>query len=61
MVLVNSFSKITHFIVLQEMATTKDITQCFLKEVWKLHGLSNLIELDRDSKWTSEFWDGLCK
>jgi transposase InsO family protein len=60
MVVVDCFSKMVHFIALTEIATTKDLAQAFLKEVWKLHGLPESIILDRDTKWTSEFWDGLC-
>jgi hypothetical protein len=60
MVVVDRFSKMAHFIALVETATAKDAAQAFLKEVWKLHGLPESIISDRDTKWTSEFWDGLC-
>jgi hypothetical protein len=60
MVVVDRFSKMAHFIALTEKATAKDAAQAFLKEVWKLHGLPESIVTDRDTKWTSEFWDGLC-
>jgi deoxyuridine 5'-triphosphate nucleotidohydrolase len=60
MVVVDRFTKMAHFIALREDATTKDCAQAFLKEVWKLHGIPDEIISDRDSKWTSEFWKGLC-
>jgi hypothetical protein len=60
MVVVDHFLKMGHYIALTETATTKDAVQAFLKEVWKLHGLPELIIFDQDTKWTSEFWDGLC-
>jgi hypothetical protein len=60
MVVVDRFSKMAHFIALHETATAKDAAQAFLKEVWKLHELPESIVSDRDTKWTSEFWDGLC-
>jgi hypothetical protein len=59
-VVVDRFSKMAHFIALAESATTKDAAQAFLKEVWKLYRLPELIISDRDTKWTSEFWDRLC-
>jgi transposase InsO family protein len=49
-----------HFIAFNETATVKDVAKAYLKEVWKLHGLPKSIISDRDTKWTSEFWNGLC-
>jgi transposase InsO family protein len=60
MVVVDRFSKMVHFIALTETETAKDAVQAFLKEVLKLHGLPKSIILDRDTKWTSVFWDTLC-
>jgi hypothetical protein len=60
MVVVDRFSKMAHFIALTETATTKNAANAFLKEVWKLHGLPESIISDQDTKWTSEFGDGLC-
>jgi hypothetical protein len=60
MVVVDRFSKMANFITLKETATAKDAAYAFLKEVWKLHGLPEPIISDRDTKWTSEFWDGVC-
>jgi hypothetical protein len=60
MVVVDHFSKMEHFIDLKETATGKDAGNAFLEEVWKLHGLPESIILDRETQWTSEFWDGLC-
>jgi hypothetical protein len=50
----------THFIVLAKTATAGDAVQAFLKEVWKLYELPELIFTDWDTKWPSEFWDRLC-
>jgi hypothetical protein len=50
MVVVDRFSKMAHFIGLKETATTKDAANAFLKEVWKLHGLPELIISNRDTK-----------
>jgi transposase InsO family protein len=59
-VVVDHFSKMSHFIALKETATVKDAANTCLKEVQKLHELPKLIISDRDTKWTSEFWDGPC-
>ena len=59
-VVVDRFSKMAHFVALQENATAKDCAQAFLKEIWKLHGLPEDIVSDRDTKWTGEFWNNLC-
>jgi transposase InsO family protein len=60
MVVMDRVSKMAHFIGLKETATAKDAANAFLKEVWKLYGLLESIISDRDMKWISEFWDGLC-
>ena len=38
---------------------TNDIAKIFMKEIFKLHGLSRAIIYDRDVKFTSNFWKGL--
>jgi hypothetical protein len=50
MVVVDRFSKMAHFIVLTETATSRDAAKAFLREVWKLHGLPESIISDRDTK-----------
>jgi transposase InsO family protein len=59
-VVVDCISQMAHFIALTKTATAKDVAQALLREVWKLHGLLKSIISDRDPKWNSEFWDGLC-
>jgi len=39
MVVVDRFTKMAHFIGLDENATTKDVADTFVREIWKLHGL----------------------
>jgi hypothetical protein len=46
MEVVDCFSKMAHFIALKETASTKDIVQVFLKEVWELYGLPKSIVSD---------------
>ena len=61
MVVVDRFTKMAHFIGLHENATTKDIPDTLLREVWKLHGLPTEIISDMDPKFSGEFWESLCK
>ena len=39
MVVIDCFTKMAHFIALEENATAKAVANVFLGEVWKLHGL----------------------
>ena len=61
MVVVDRFTKMAHFIGLEQNATAKDIANVFLREVWKLHGLPTEIISDMDAKFSGEFWESLCK
>jgi len=61
MIVVDQFTKMAHFIGLHENATAKDVAHTFLREVWKLHGLPTEIISDMDAKFSSEFWESLCK
>jgi len=61
MVVVDRFTKMAHFIGLEEKATARDVAEAFVKEVWKLHGLPSEIISDMDSKFAGEFWESLCK
>jgi transposase InsO family protein len=41
------------------MCKVIDIAQIFMKEVFRLHGMSREIISDRDTKFTSNFWKSL--
>jgi hypothetical protein len=60
MVVVDRFLIMAQFRALTKTATAKDATQVFLKEVWKLNELPELIISDGDKQWASAFWNGLC-
>jgi len=49
MVVVDQFTKRADFICLYEKATTKDVADSFLREVWKLHGLPTEIISEKDA------------
>ena len=61
MVVVDRFTKMAHFIALEQNATAKNVADIFLRELWKLHGLPTEIISDMDAKFSGEFWESLCK
>ena len=40
---------------------TKQITEVFCKNIYKLHRFPKIIVSDRDAKFTSNFWKEFCK
>jgi len=60
MVVVDGFTKMAHFVGLHESATPKDVTDIFLREVWKLHRVPTDIISGMDRKFSGEFWELLC-
>ena len=61
MVIVDHFTKMAHYISLATDATTKEVADTFLREVWRLHGLPSDFIPDMDAKFSGEFWESLCK
>jgi hypothetical protein len=59
MVVVDKLSKSAHFIPVKSTCKVIDITQVFMKEVFRLHGMPKEIVSDRDTKFTSNFWKSL--
>ena len=55
MVIVDRFSKTTHFILFEKIDDTFNIAQLFFDENFQIHGLPKFIVLDRDSKFLSHF------
>ena len=60
MVVVDKLTKEAHFIPVKSTYEAGDIAKIFMKEIFKLHGLPKEIVFDRDVKFTSNFWKGLC-
>ena len=55
MVVVDKLSKSAHFIPIKSTCKAIDITQIFMKEVFRLHDMPKEIVSDRDTKFTSNF------
>ena len=58
-VVVDKLTKAAHFINVKSTHKTDDIAKIFMKEIFKLHGLSKAIVSDKDVKFTFNFWKGL--
>jgi hypothetical protein len=61
MVLVDKLTKDAHFVPVKTTHTMANIEEIFMKEIARLHGIPRKIFLDRDTKFTSNFWRGLFK
>jgi hypothetical protein len=59
-VVVDRFTKMSHFIPLKNRRA-KELAVVFIREVWRLHGLPKRIVSDRDSVFTSKFWEAVMK
>jgi hypothetical protein len=61
MVVVDRLSKYAHFYALPHPFTTSTVSQIFIDQVFKLHGMPHSIVYDRDPTFTSNFWQELFK
>ena len=61
MVVVDKLTKSTHCIPVNTTHKEANITNIYMKEVSRLHGIPKAIVSERDSKFTSNFWKGLFK
>ena len=59
MVVVDNLTKATHFIPVKTTHKAANVADIYMKKVSILHGILKAIVLDRDSKFTSNFWKGL--
>lgn len=60
-VIVDRLTKMAHFIPLSSghQSPVTELAKVFAKDVWRLHGLPSEILSDRDSQFTSSFWNEL--
>ena len=61
MVVVEKLSKAAHFIPVKTTYKDANIADIFLKQIFRLHGILKIIILDRDPKFTSNFWRSFFK
>jgi hypothetical protein len=61
LVVVDKFSKFSHFLPLRHPFTAASIAKVFVDQVYRLHGLPRAIMSDRDHIFTSHFWKSLFK
>jgi hypothetical protein len=59
MVVVDKLSKSAHFIPVKSTYKAINITEIFMKEIFRLHGIPKMVISDRDVKFTSNFWKEL--
>ncbi|GKD42363.1 putative reverse transcriptase domain-containing protein [Tanacetum coccineum] len=60
-VIVDQLTKSAHFLLMKETDLMEKLTRQYSKEVISRHGVPVLIISDRDSKFTSHFWQSLNK
>jgi hypothetical protein len=56
MVVVDKLRKEAHFIPIKSTFKAIDVSNVFMKDIFRLHGLPKTIISDRDAKFTSNFW-----
>jgi transposase InsO family protein len=61
LVVVDLFSKYSHFISLKHPFTALSVAKQFMLHIYKLHGLPSAIVSDRDHIFTSQLWRELFK
>jgi len=61
MVVVDKLRKSAHFVPVQSTYKAIQITNIFMQNIFRLHGLPKCIISDRDVKFTSAFWKALFK
>jgi hypothetical protein len=60
MIVVDCFMKMRYMIPIKSINAIS-VAECFVKYIFKLHGLPNLIISDRGSQFVLDFWQALYK
>ena len=61
MAVVDKLSKESHFIPLKTTYKAANIANIFMKQIFHLHGIPKVIILDKDPKFTGNFWKSYLK
>jgi hypothetical protein len=61
MVVVDKLTKDAHFIPLKTTHKATNVSNIYMREIARLHGINKIIVSNRDPKFTSKFWKGLFK
>jgi len=61
LVVVDRFSKFSHFLALKHPFTALGVAKIFMQQVYRLHGLPSSIISDRDKIFLSTLWQELFK
>jgi hypothetical protein len=56
MVVVDKLTRCVHFVSMKTTHTTTNIAEIYKRKIARLHGIPKEIVLDRDTKFTSNFW-----
>lgn len=59
MVVVDTLTKVAHFIVVKFTYSTSEIAQVFIKDIVRLHGIPRKIVREIDTRFTSRLWKEL--
>jgi hypothetical protein len=60
-VVVDKLKKDSHFVLIKKTNTRTNIAKIYMREIARLYGIPRTIISDRETKFTSNFWKGLCK
>ena len=56
-VIVDRLTKSAHFLAIRESSSAEKLTEIFVRDIVFLHGVLVSIVSDRDTRFTSRFWD----
>jgi hypothetical protein len=59
MMIIDKISNYEHFIPVKYTFKSINITEIFMKEIFRLHGIPKMVISNRDVKFTSAFWKEL--
>ena len=60
LVIVDKLTKMVHLIATTKTCSAKHASQLFLEHVWSKHGSPKILISDRDTRFTSDFWQQFC-